>query len=179
MLSFQNKKPFNLHRRIVFGLILVVFLMFGFSFALVPLYDVFCKLTGLNGKTENRVIDVANTIDRSREITIQFMANQNGKSLGAFYPDKKFIKTHPGELTRMTFFAVNPTAQKVYTQAIPSVSPGKAAQYFHKTECFCFTRQELVPGEKKEMAVVFRIDPALPTEFHEITLSYTLFELRK
>lgn len=166
------------NRRLVLKLLLVVAIMFGFAFALVPLYDVFCKITGLQGKTENQPAVFQRGLDSSRFITVQFLANLNRDLPIGFYPSVKTIKIHPGQTTRISYFVKNLTSHELLLQAIPSVSPGQAAQFFQKTECFCFRKQALKPHEKKEMPVVFRVDPSLPKEYKLLTLAYTFFEFK-
>lgn len=167
------------NRRLALKLLLVVAIMFGFAFALVPLYDVFCKITGLQGKTEGQPIVFHRGLDTSRFVTVQFLANINRELPIEFYPSVTTIKIHPGQTTRISYVVKNSTAHALQLQAIPSVSPGQAARFFQKTECFCFRKQVLRAGEKREMPVVFRIDPALPKEYKLLTLSYTFFEINR
>ena len=156
----------------------VVVGMFFFGFALVPLYDLFCEVTGLNGKTnEEAFIPVEELVDTSREVTVQFVATNNESMPWKFEPDVFKMKVHPGEEIRTTFYAMNPRGMAMVGQAIPSVSPGKAAAYFHKTECFCFNSQPLMAGEEVDMPVSFIVDRDLPKSVHTITLSYTLFDI--
>ena len=157
-------------------LLFVVVGMFGFGFALVPLYDVFCDITGLNGKTSGRyVVEAPITIDTSREIKVEFLANLNDGMPWEFEPLIRSVRVHPGESARIEYVVRNNTDKDVVGQAIPSVSPGQAASYFQKTECFCFTEQVLKAGEEKVMPVVFMIDPAIDEDVREVTLSYTFF----
>lgn len=150
--------------------------MFGFGFALVPLYDVFCDITGINGKTGGKVtFSKEMKIDTSREIKVEFIATLNENMPWEFKPMTYSIKVHPGQPSRIEYLARNKTNHTIIGNAVPSVAPGLAAQYFQKTECFCFTEQELKAGEEKRMPVVFVIDPALPDDIHELTLSYTFF----
>ena len=159
-------------------LILTVIGMFGFGFALVPLYDVFCDVTGLNGKTSNQAfVPVAEQVDTSREIKVQFVATNNESMPWEFRPATFEVVVHPGEVTHTTFYARNPRSELMVAQAIPSVAPGKAAAYFHKTECFCFNRQTLSGGEAVDMPLSFIVDRDLPTSVRTITLSYTLFDV--
>lgn len=159
-------------------LALVVVGMFFFGFALVPLYDVFCEVTGLNGKTnEQAYIPAEQLIDTSREVTVQFVATNNESMPWEFRPEVFKLKVNPGQEVRTTFFAMNPRAIDMVGQAIPSVSPGKAAAYFHKTECFCFNSQPLLAGTSADMPLSFIVDRGLPETVHTITLSYTLFDI--
>ena len=162
--------------RVIKRLVIVVIGMFGFGFALVPLYDVFCDVTGINGKTGGQVtLSETMKVDTTREIKIEFIATLNETMPWEFKPMVRSVKVHPGKPTRIEYLARNRTSKTIVGQAVPSVAPGLAAQYFQKTECFCFTEQELKAGEEKRMPVVFVIDPALPDDIHELTLSYTFF----
>lgn len=164
------------NKKVTRNLLVVVVLMFGFGFALVPLYDVFCDLTGLNGKTgEQYVSDVPMQIDTSRKIKVEFLANVNDGMPWEFKPLTYGVTVHPGEATRIEYIAKNNTNRDIVGTATPSVSPGQAAAYFQKTECFCFTEQVLKAGEEKIMPVVFVIDPSIDEGVHEVTLSYTFF----
>lgn len=151
--------------------------MFGFGFALVPLYDVFCEVTGLNGKTGRIELEQALTgkVDEDRLVTVEFLGTVNGDMPWEFKPLVRRVKVHPGEVTEVHYFARNKAEQQVIGQAVPSVAPGLAAKYFNKTECFCFTRQALAAGEGKEMPLRFVVDPALPEEVRTVSLSYTFF----
>ena len=166
------------NRRIVSRLLLVTVGMFGFGFALVPIYDVFCEITGLNGKTNTEAyISAEDRIDTSREITVQFIATNGEGMVWDFKPDVFEIKVHPGEEFYTTFYAENPTSKEMLAQAIPSVAPGRAAAYFLKTECFCFNQQTLAAGESIDMPLTFIVDRELPKSINTITLSYTLFDV--
>lgn len=163
-------------RRLVLRLSLVVMAMFGFGFALVPIYDVMCQAFGINGKTAG-AYDGAQTLDKTRQVRVQFLATNAAEMVWAFAPQADEVLVHPGESTQMLFVAHNPTAKPMTAQAIPSVAPSKAAAYFHKTECFCFTQQVLQPGERIEMPVRFIVDKDLPADVRHLTLAYTLFDI--
>jgi cytochrome c oxidase assembly protein subunit 11 len=163
-------------KSIVHNLLFVVAGMFCFGFALVPLYDVFCEYTGLNGKTGVQYVSEEQMqIDTSREIKVEFLANTNDGMPWEFKALTYAVTVHPGEATRVEFLAKNITDRDIVGNAVPSVSPGQAAAYFQKTECFCFTEQVLKAGEEKIMPVVFIVDPAIDEDVREITLSYTFF----
>ena len=154
----------------------VVVGMFGFGFALVPLYDVFCEVTGLNGKTgDNPVVVNTLQVDTSREIEVEFVASLNEGMPWEFKPLQHSVTVHPGQPTRIEYVAINRTDETITGQAVPSVSPGQAAEYFQKKECFCFTEQKLEPGEEKRMPVIFVVDPELPDDVSQLALSYTFF----
>jgi cytochrome c oxidase assembly protein subunit 11 len=163
--------------RVVRRLGIAVVAMFGFGFAMVPLYDVFCDITGINGKTGRIETEAAlsQDVDESRLVTVEFLATVNSQLPWECKPMIRRIKVHPGEVTEVNYFARNKTDRMVAGQAIPSLAPGLAAKYFNKTECFCFSRQTLQPNESKEMPLRFVVDPQLPEEIRTVSLSYTFF----
>jgi len=163
------------NQRVVKRLGIAALLMFGFGFAMVPLYDVFCDITGINGKTGRIELEEAlsQQVDENRLVTVEFLATVHSDLPWEFRPVVKKIKVHPGEVTEVNYFARNKTDSQVVGQAVPSVAPGLAAKYFNKTECFCFTRQALGPGESKDMPLRFVVDPGLPEEIRTVSLSYT------
>jgi len=166
----------NSNTRVIFRLMFVVVGMFGFGFAMVPIYDVFCDVTGINGKTGDKVTLAENLqVDTSRVIEVEFIASVNESMPWEFKPMQHSIKVHPGEPTRIAYVAVNKTDHAIVGHAVPSVAPGRAAAYFQKTECFCFTEQKLEAGEEKEMPVIFVVDPELPDDVSQLALSYTFF----
>ncbi len=166
------------HRRTVIKSVLIVLGMFGFGFAMVPLYDVFCDITGLNGKTSGRyeLGERPLQVDESRQIRVQFVTQNNDGMPWEFRPTVTEIKVHPGELIQVDFYAKNPTARRMVAQAVPSLSPSQGTDYFHKTECFCFNQQILEAGEDTLMPLIFVVDTALPEHLRVLTLSYTLFD---
>jgi len=153
--------------------------MFGFGFALIPLYSVFCVLTGINGKTGRIEQSAASQggVDETRWVTVNFVANVNDVAWD-FGPIERQVRVHPGELKKVVFYAENRSGRDMVGQAVPSLSPGEAAKYFKKTECFCFSQQPLKAGERKDMPVRFVIDPDLPKNIRTVTLAYTFFESR-
>lgn len=158
---------------------LIVVGMFGFGFAMVPLYDLLCSVTGLNGSTTGRTQESAylgSKIDFNRIITVQFDSTKNADLPWDFYPLIKSIQVHPGEIKEVTYFAKNNSDKAIVAQAIPGITPWQATSHFNKTECFCFTQQKLEPGESKEMPLRFVIDTNLPEDFNTITLSYTFMD---
>lgn len=150
--------------------------MFGFGYAMVPLYNVMCKSLGINGKTGGKTA-LAHDVDISRTITIQFLTTRHEYLPWEFRPRKRTLRVHPGENKLTAFFAKNNTSKTMTVQAIPSVTPGQAAKYLKKTECFCFTRQTMKAGMEMDWPLLFHIDKNLPKNIHTITLSYTLFDL--
>ncbi len=168
----------NNQRKHVILLLSLALAMFGFAYALVPLYQVFCELTGLNGKTSGRAADPITVSQVSeREVTIQFLAHVGNGMPWEFRPTEHQLRVRLGEINTTDYYARNRAAQAVTGQAVPSVSPGYAAKYLHKVECFCFTQQHLEAGENQNMPVKFYIGDDLPEEIHTITLSYTLFKV--
>ena len=162
--------------------------MFGFGYALVPLYKAICDLTGINiltlserqvpgnGEAGRDVRRPGNSqVDMSRSITIEFDANARG--LWEFKPAVRSLQVHPGELATVMYEFQNTQNRRMAAQAIPSYAPAQAAAHFTKLECFCFNQYTLEPGEKKQWPVVFLVDPKLPSDVTTITLSYTFFEV--
>ena len=159
-------------------LLVVAVMMFGFGYALIPVYKQICELTGINLLTpkDATVEPVANTqVDKTRTITIEFDANSQGP--WRFRPTVSSMQVHPGEMAQVVYEVVNTQARSIDAQAIPSYAPQQAAAHFKKVECFCFQQQTLKPNEAKQMPVVFYVDPALPRDVKIITLSYTFFEI--
>jgi cytochrome c oxidase assembly protein subunit 11 len=168
----------KLNAHVLGKLVVIAVLMFGFGYALIPVYRQICELTGINALTQKdaTVQAVDNTqIDRSRTITIEFDANSQGP--WRFRPVVSSMQVHPGEMAQVVYEVVNTQARAVSAQAIPSYAPQQAANYFKKVECFCFRQQTLKPNEAKQMPVVFYVDRALPRDVKTITLSYTFFEV--
>ena len=153
--------------------------MFAFVFVvMVPLYNVLCDALGINGKTSSEAyISVSAEVDETRSIKVQFIANNNDGMPWAFSPQVMEMLVHPGAANDTVFFAANPTMNAMVAQAIPSVSPSRAAEYFHKTECFCFEQQPLDGNGEAEMPLQFIVDQDLPADIKTITLSYTLFDV--
>ena len=147
-----------------------------FAFALVPLYDVLCTLTGLNGKTSNTAAVLAKAkVDNTRWVNVQFTSSVMPGLGWNFYPKQPNIKLHPGQIETVIFIAKNITNEVVVGQAVPSVTPGIASANLKKIECFCFVRQSLNPGEEKEMPLRFFVSPDLPKDVSDMTLSYSFF----
>lgn len=176
--AVSETTPKKSNKRVLWTVSLVVVAMFGFGFALVPFYDVFCEWTGLNGKIKT----VAQTetgfkVDESRWVTVEFVTTVNLNMPLAFRAERTKLKVHPGEYHNVKFFGTNQTDRPLVGRAIPSIAPGWATQFLKKTECFCFAEQTFMPHVEKEMPVRFAIDPALPENVGDITLSYTFFDI--
>jgi len=157
----------------------VAVVMFAFVFVvMVPLYNVLCDVLGINGKTAGTAYTaVPVMIDESREVTVQFVAINNNEMPWGFAPDARVMRVHPGAANGTILRATNPTNASMVAQAIPSISPSRAAAYFHKTECFCFEQQGLAGLATADMPLQFIVDQDLPRDIHTITLSYTLFDV--
>ena len=175
----MNDEIAKKNKRIFIILVCAAFGMFGFGFALVPLYKMFCQVTGLNGKYY-QIDDVQQSvvIDKSRTITVTFVSNKNELLPWEFHTNDPVIKIHPGEVSRVSYFAKNKTIHPMTVQAIPSIVPGVAAKYLHKTECFCFKQQTFDAGEGMDMPILFHIDRDLPKSVRHITVAYTLFDIK-
>ena len=160
-------------------LVVVAVAMFAFVFVvMVPLYNVLCDALGINGKTAGQAYTAAQAgVDESREVTVQFVATNNAGMPWEFRPSKTIMAVNPGASNETVFLARNPTPDAMVAQAIPSVSPARAAEYFHKTECFCFDQQPLDGRASAEMPLQFIIDRDLPKDISTITLSYTIFDV--
>lgn len=150
--------------------------MFGFGFALVPLYDVFCEITGFGGRTNMESVAVEEAPDLSREIRVEFVTTVNSYAPFEFDADLNSMTVHPGKMYFATFTARNMTENDKVAQAVPSVAPVAAAEHFVKIECFCFNSQEFTANEEKAMPLQFIVDPDLPDYVDTITLQYTFFD---
>jgi len=176
--AVANRRPSN--RRVVGWSLLVIAVMFGFGFAMAPLYDSLCRALGIGGKTDRLEADAAPVqIDTGRKVTVEFTGHAMAGLPWEFRPLTRKLEVHPGASVTVAYYARNPTAEVIVGQAAPSVTPGSIGEFFKKIECFCFTQQRLGPGEAREMPVQFIVDPALPPEVHTITLSYGFFNTDK
>jgi cytochrome c oxidase assembly protein subunit 11 len=168
----------HLNRSTLGKLVVVAVVMFGFGYALVPVYRQVCEVLGLNVITQKdgTVARPANTqVDMTRTVVVELDGNAQGP--WRFRPTQRSVSVHPGELTTVVYEVVNTQPRTVAAQAIPSYAPQSAMPYFKKVECFCFKQQTLGPNEARQMPVVFFVDPGLPKEVKNITLSYTFFEI--
>lgn len=159
--------------------VLITLGMFGFGYALVPLYDVFCDITGLNGNTSNvrSASQLVDQVDESRIVKVQFLATLNQQFNWAFKPEQFELEVHPGKIYTTHYIARNLRPESTVGQAVPSVMPAIAALHFSKTECFCFSRQVFAAGEERNMPVSFMVSPELPKNVSTLTLSYTFFDV--
>lgn len=181
--------PARPHRRLVGRLLLAVAAAFAFAFALVPLYDALCRATGFNGKLGSGFVSGGlnaqdasgflpiSRVDRARLVRVEFTGTVMPGLPWEMRPLQFSIDLHPGELQQVSYLVHNTADHPVTGQAIPSVSPGQAAQHFEKIECFCFQQQTLGPGETREMPLAFIVKPELAGDVAQITLSYAFFSL--
>ena len=174
-----NEERNRSNRRLGIKLLWLVAASILFAVSLVPLYDVFCTITGLNGKTENVAALDSSSVDTSRMVRVEFTGNVMPGLGWSFYPKQASMRVHPGQIETAMFVAKNITNEVVAGQAIPSVTPGEASAHFKKIECFCFARQELKPGETKEMPLRFYVSKDLPKDVEVVTLSYAFFSAVK
>ena len=157
---------------------LLVAAMFGFAFALVPLYEVFCRVTGLNGKLESRAMPVGHPAAGGREVSVQFVANVQGHLPWRFTPLQRRITVRPGEEAMAMFEVQNLSDRPSSGRAVANLMPGAAATHLTKVQCFCFEGQSLAPGETRVLHVSFVVDPALPARYRSLTLVYTFLQPR-
>ncbi|EWH08693.1 cytochrome C oxidase assembly protein [Catenovulum agarivorans DS-2] len=176
--------------RLVKRLLLATAIMFGFGFALVPLYDVFCDITGLNGRVyqkdtqqtqaaQNLVAPLTeaeqDNIDVTRSIKLEMMTISQAGGAILFEPIDKTLRIHPGQMAEARFRITNVSKDAKYVQAIPSISPGQAGLYLHKTACFCFEQQHIEANQQNEFVMQFYLDTDLPEDILQMTLAYTLY----
>lgn len=167
------------NRTLLGKLVVVAVLMFGFGWALIPLYRAICEITGINLLTNKDPLAAkrakSTQVDQSRKVVVEFDANTKGP--WRFKPHVNHVEVHPGELVQVEYDLINLETRSVAGQAIPSYAPMQSSRHFQKLECFCFKQQTLAAGETRKFPVVFFIDPELPRDVTQITLSYTFFEV--
>ena len=173
---------------LVIKLSLFAVAMLAFTYAMVPIYKSACDAGWLDATRDdlsnpyanvNRNVDTSNTqVDKTRWVTVEFVANMNENMPWNFEAQQKSVKIHPGEMTNVVYDVVNTTNREVVGVAVPSYGPALAVLYFKKVECFCFTKQTMAPHEHRGMPVVFVVTPDLPRDVNTITLSYTFFEVK-
>jgi len=169
-----------MNSNLVGKLIVITVVMFGFGYALVPLYEAFCKITGFGGKTdiiEEAVANAADIIDR--DVAVTFTSHTNSNLPWDFKPITRGLDVKVGQVEEAVFYVKNYSDRPITGMATFNVTPPRAGFHFKKTECFCFSKQVLQPGEEKEMAVRFLLDSEMPEDVHELTLSYTFFDNEK
>jgi len=165
------------HAPLLKRLVLICLGMFAFAFALVPLYDVFCDITGLNGKPSLEQAKQSTQVVESRQVDVSFTTHAQSGAPFEVQSQQYSVVVKPGAMREVLFKAKNLSNEDKVMQAVPSVSPGKAAKYLHKMACFCFDQQPLKAGEEVEFTLLFYVDTALPDEVEELTLSYTVFDI--
>lgn len=152
--------------------------MFAFAFALVPLYDVFCKVTGINGKVDTTAQSLVHEeVDESRTITVQFITRSGTGLPWRMEAETRQVRLHPGQTSEVNFTFVNQSDAVSWGRAVPSVSPSTATRHVRKVSCFCFEEQQLQAGERLELPLVFQLDRDLPPEVGTVTLVYTLYPI--
>lgn len=172
------------NRRLVAKLMLIVAMSFAFGFALVPLYDVFCRVTGFGGKsaglggTARAVTSLpVSRVDTGRVVTVEFTATVMPGLAWSVAPLTTRLDLHPGEVHQALYRVRNLSGQTLVAQAVPSISPGLATLSFEKFECFCFTRQSLAAGEVRDLPLTFVVKPELSRDVRTLTLSYSFFNV--
>jgi len=166
------------NKRLLLRLMMLVGGMTMFAFALVPLYNVFCDITGINGKTAGKTQASINMqVDQSRTVTISFLAIKPADIKADFKPRVSRLEIHPGKIYKTEFYVENHTNKDIVLQAVPSIAPGQVALFLHKTECFCFSQQPLAAGEGKWLPLQFFLDSEFPEDTEELTLQYTLYNI--
>ena len=175
----SNEKRQQDNKKLGLKLLWIVGAALLFGFALVPLYNVLCTVTGLNGKTNATADVTSNKVDVTRWVTVEFTSNVMPGLGWNFYPEQPSVRVHPGQIETVNFVAKNNTNETVAGQAVPSVSPGLASPYFKKIECFCFKRQELKAGETKLMPLRLYVSTDLPNDVKAVTLSYAFYNAVK
>ena len=160
-------------------LALVAIGMFGFAFALVPLYDTLCRVLGINGKIEQVEYRLPRTPSTASEVRVELVTNGSDKARWQFYPLIRTVTARPGKVYRVEFHAKNVSGRPMTVRAVPSVTPGDAVRYLVKTDCFCFKEQSLDAGESTKLPLSFYVDPGLPERYRTLTLSYALLDTER
>ena len=175
-MSGQHDRLKSENRSLMRRLLIMAVAMFGFGYLLVPLYDVFCEITGFGGRTNAAAVSIEAAPDLTREIRIEFVTTVNSYAPFELEAETDSMTVHPGKMYFATFTARNMTENDKVAQAVPSVAPVAAAEHFVKIECFCFNSQEFAGNEEKAMPLQFIVDPDLPDYVDTITLQYTFFD---
>jgi cytochrome c oxidase assembly protein subunit 11 len=184
--SDSQSRLVNPHRNLLLRLAAIVAGSIAFTIALVPLYNVLCEKVGLNGRAaedfrgggfSSAAAPTSVRVDRGRVVTVEFTGTVMPGLPWQMRPLTRSVTVHPGEVEVVRYQVRNLSDETVFGQAIPGITPGQAARYFHKIECFCFAHQSLAPNEEREMAVVFVIRPDLDPEVSELTMAYAFFPL--
>jgi cytochrome c oxidase assembly protein subunit 11 len=169
----------NAHRKLTWQLWLFAAGSLAFGFALVPLYNVLCEVTGYGDRSKLRqAASVVEVPDETRTVTIELISSAPTFGNWEFRPEQAQLAVHPGKLYEAKFYARNLREQAVTAQAVPSIAPLQATQYFRKTECFCFTPQPFAGGQARELSVRFIVDPQLPATIDRLTLGYAMYDAK-
>lgn len=166
------------NKKVILPLLTYALLMFGLGFAMVPLYEKFCQITGITDTVERKTVEDY-AIDKNRVIRVEFDATINQDLEFEFRPLTPFVEVHPGETREVNFFVKNNTQRDIVAQAVPSVTPIFATTHLNKIECFCFTQQTLKAGEERVMPLQFVLDDGIPAEISTVTLSYTFMDINR
>lgn len=160
-------------------LVIIAISMFCFGFLIAPYFDTLCELAGIGGKIKSATIESSISVDRSREITVEFETSVNGSVGLAFWVETQKLKVHPGEFYTVNFYAKNTSNESIRARAIPSVLPSWLTKYFKKSECFCFSEHTFEPNIVNKLTVRFQIDQAIDRKVVEMTLGYTFFDITR
>jgi cytochrome c oxidase assembly protein subunit 11 len=163
------------NKRVIRRAIIACAAAFGFCFGMIPLYSIYCEITGANGKTSRISADKVGVVDTTRKVRVEFTTSVKTGLQWSFTPEVTSMDVHPGEVVTAYFDATNLSGENIVGNAVPSVAPNEGSIYFNKTECFCFTEQLLKPGETRRMPVRFVVDTAMPGEIEVLTLAYTFY----
>lgn len=168
------------HRKTITWLLVLAVGMFGVGFAMVPLYNLFCSITGWNSISNNSAkasyAEISQKIDLSRVVTVTFDGTINAGLPWEFKPMVRKLEVTPGKSYEANFYVKNISNREIVGQAIPGITPWQGTEFFHKTECFCFKQQTLAAGESRMMPLRFTVDANLPKDIKLLTLSYTLMD---
>ena len=167
------------NKKTVRGLLFLVFVMILFAVALIPLYDILCEITGINGKTKKSSSELNYTVDLERNITLEFITSMGAGTHLQFKAEHYAIEVHPGEVIKMGYSVTNNTKKRMLAKARSSITPGPAAEYIKITECFCFESQTFAAGETKQLEVQMLVDPDLPIRYKRMTLALTFYDITK
>lgn len=175
-MSEQHDRLKSENRSLMRRLLIMAVAMFGFGYLLVPLYDVFCEITGFGGRTNAAAVSIEAAPDLTREIRIEFVTTVNAYAPFELEAEADSMTVHPGQMYFATFTGRNLATEQKIARAVPSVTPTAAAEHFVKIECFCFTSQEFAANEERALPLQFIVNPDLPDYVDTITLQYTLFD---
>jgi len=167
-------------RQTVIRTLAVLVGMFAFAFALVPLYDVFCQITGINGKVDATAQSIVHEeVDESRYINVQFITRGSPGLPWQMSVEMHQMSVHPGQTAEVDFTFTNNSQNESWGQAVPSVSPSNATRHLRKVSCFCFEEQQLQGNERLTIPLVFQLARDLPADINTITLVYTLYPIER